>query len=183
MSNPKSAPSRKPTAASSSRTVVVGVVVVLIVIALAGIVLAGRNSADAPTAAAPVASAPSTPTVAPTPVVAATSQAGSEPTSSAPDEVTFLAGSDKLPAGTGAKVADVVQRAKAGDKTFRVTLRYVTGANKARDLELAKARAAAIRHEAMADGITGSKMQTELVEMPEGSLSPRDADRAVITLR
>ena len=35
----------------------------------------------------------------------------------------------------------------------------------------------------MADGVTGDKMQIELVEMPEGSLKPADAERAVISLR
>ncbi len=180
MSSPKTAPGRKSTGVSSSRALVVSVVAVLIIVALAGIVLAGRKSGESPEAAAPAASAPP---VAATPVVSATSPAGSAPTSAGPDEITFVVGSDKLPPGTSEKIADIVQRAKAADKTVRITVRYATGANKARDLELAKARAGAIRHEAMADGITGNKMQTELVEMPEGSVPPRDADRAVITLR
>lgn len=180
MSQPKSESGRKATPAGSSRTLVVAAVVGLIVIALAGIVLASRKSGEGPVVAEPVAAAPAN---AARPIVAATSQAGSAPTSSGSDEVMFLAASSKLPPGASEKIADAAQRAKASDQTFRVTLRYLTGANKERALELAKSRAEAVRHEAMADGVTGKKMQTELVEMPEGSLSARDADRAVITLR
>ena len=54
---------------------------------------------------------------------------------------------------------------------MRLSARYLTGANKDRDLELAKARTGAIRHALQANGVSGGKMQVELIEMPDGSLS------------
>ena len=183
MSDPRTPPTNKPPAApGSSRTVVIVVVVVLIVVAIAGIVLAGRKG-DAPVAAAPAASSSAVAAVVPASASSATSDAASAPTASAPDEVVFLAGTDRLPPGAADTIAAFAQQARTGGKSVRVTVRYLTGANKARDSALAKARADAIHHALMADGVIGGKLQIEMVEMPDGSLTPRDAERAVLSLR
>jgi outer membrane protein OmpA-like peptidoglycan-associated protein len=158
---------------NSSRTVVIAVVVVLIVVAIAGIVLASRGTPPPPgeVAQAPTAAPASTPVAAAAPT---------EPIN--PNEVVFAAGSDKLPASAAVSLGRFAEAAHnaAG---VRMSARFLTGANKARDLELAKGRTEAIRKVLQADGVGAEKMQVELVEMPAGSLTEAAADRVDLTLR
>ena len=58
----------------------------------------------------------------------------------------FAAGSDKLPAGANEPLARFADAARASASSVRLSARYLTGANKERDFELAKARTGAIRH-------------------------------------
>ena len=173
MSEPK-----KPPPSNSSRTVVIVAVAVLIVVAIAGIVLAGRK-APAPEAA--VATAPATPRRRPRP--ASTPQAAASPTDPLPKDVMFAAGSDKLPAGSNEPLARFADAARASASSVRLSARYLTGANKARDFELAKARTGAIRHALQANGLNSGKMQVELIEMPDGSLTADAGNRVDLTLR
>jgi len=175
MSEPK-----KPPPSNSSRTVAVVAVAVLIVVAIAGIVLAGRKAPGTPDAAVP--GAPATTTATPA-SPASTPQGAASPTDALPKEVVFAAGSDKLPVGTNEPLARFADAARTSASSIRVSARYLTGANKERDFELAKARTGAIRHALQANGITGGKMQVELIEMPDGSLTPDAGNRVDLTLR
>lgn len=163
----------KPAKRNSSRTLAVVAVVLLIAVAIAGIVLAGRHTsvpAQGTAAAVPDAPAASTPALA----------AG--PTSGA-NEVVFATGSDKMPAQAGESVAKFAEGARSIGGTVRLSVRYLTGENKARDLELAKTRSAAVRHALESNGVKAEQMQVEMVEMPAGSLTPKDADRVELSLR
>jgi hypothetical protein len=159
---------------SSSRTVVIAAVALLIVIAVAGIVLARRDAPRPGTAAA-----------IPDAVPVTTPQAASAPTAAAssPNEVVFAPGSDKLPAEATDVIARFSETARGGGGTVHLTARFLTGEGKARDLELAKARTAALRHAIVADGVKGDGMQVELIEMPAGGLKDNDANRVEMTLR
>ena len=173
MSEPK-----KPSPSNSSRTVAIVAVAVLIVVAVAGIVIAGRK---APAPETGSASAPAT-TAAPAPS-ASTSQSAASPTDALPKDVVFAAGSDKLPVGSSEPLARFADAARTGASSVRLSARYLTGANKEKDFELAKARTGAIRHALQANGITGGKMQVELIEMPAGTLTPEAGNRVDLTLR
>lgn len=161
-----------PVQGNSSRTVVIAAVALLIVIAIAGIVLAGRYGTPAPGAATPAATAPT----------ASTQPEASGPTSG-PNEVVFAPGSDKLPTQSSESIARFSEGARGVGGMVRMTARYLTGANKAKDLELAKARTAAVRHALQSNGVKAEQMQVELVEMPAGALSAKDADRVEMALR
>ena len=169
---------KKPPQSNSSRTVVIVVVAVLIVVAVVGIVLAGRRApADAVVATAPPAipAAPSLP--------GSTPQATSSPTDAIPSELVFAAASDRLPPQSADGLARFADAARGSASSVRLSARYLTGANKARDLELAKARTGAIRHALEANGVTSGKMQIELIEMPEGSLTEAAGNRIDLSLR
>lgn len=178
MNDPHPSPStRKPASGSaSSRKLAMVAVLVLIVIAVGGILLAGRRPAADPAPAAAPASAP---------VVA---QAASVPASAAgrvdepPVEVVFPSGSDRPPPSAAATVAHWVEQARVNDKKLRITARFLTGVNKQRDLALAKARTTALHHAAMSNGLTGDKLQVELVELPEGGLQPGEGERVRFSL-
>ncbi|MGZ5130552.1 MAG: OmpA family protein [Caldimonas sp.] len=167
----------KATQSNSSRTVVIVAVALLIIVAIAGIVLAGRRAPQEP-----VAAAPQTGAVAPA-LPGSTPQAASSPTDTVPGDIVFAAGSDKLPPGSAEPLARFADAARASASSVRLSARYLTGQNKARDLELAKARTGAIRHALEANGITSGKMQIELIEMPEGSLTDAAGNRIDLTLR
>lgn len=165
---------KKPPQGNSSRTVVIVAVAVLIVVAVAGIVLAGRRApADAVVAAPPAGPA----------VSGSTPQAASSPTDTIPGELVFAPASDKLPPQSADGLARFADAARASASSVRLSARFLTGANKARDMELAKARTGAIRHALEANGITSDKMQIELIEMPEGSLTDAAGNRVDLTLR
>lgn len=161
-----------PVQRNPSRTVVIAAVVLLILIAIAGIVLAGRYGTAAPGAATPAATAPT----------ASTPPEVSGPTSG-PNEVVFAPGSDKLPTQSSESIARFSEGARGVGGMVRMSARYLTGANKARDLELAKARTAAVRHALQANGVKAEQMQVELVEMPAGAMSDKDASRVELALR
>jgi outer membrane protein OmpA-like peptidoglycan-associated protein len=171
---------KKPPQSNSSRTVVIFAVAVLIVVAIAGIVLAGRK-APAPAPEAAVAGTPATP--AATPSSGSTPQATGSPTDPLPKDVAFAAGSDKLPAGSNEGLARFADAARSSASSVRLSARFLTGANKERDFELAKARTGAIRHALEANGLGSGKMQVELIEMPDGSLTPDAGNRVDLTLR
>ena len=173
MSEPK-----KPPTSNSSRTIVIVVVAVLIVVAIAGIVLAGRGAPADPAGAA-------VPTASPTAsaVSGSTPEAASSPTDAVPKELVFDPASDKLPPHSADELARFADAARASASSVRLSARFLTGANKARDLELAKARTGAIRHALEANGISSGKMQIELVEMPEGSLTEAAGNHIDLTLR
>jgi hypothetical protein len=171
---------KKPSPSNSSRTVAIIAVAVLIVVAIAGIVIAGRKAPatpETPGATAPTTSA----TTAASP--ASTSQAAASPTDALPKEVVFAAGSDKLPPGINDPLARFADSVRTSASSVRLSARYLTGANKEKGLELAKARTGAIRHALQANGVTGGKMQVELIEMPEGSLTSEAGNRVDLTLR
>ncbi|MEO5882667.1 MAG: hypothetical protein ABIQ06_09650 [Caldimonas sp.] len=169
-------PTKKPPQSNSSRTVVIVAVAVLIIVAIAGIVLAGRKAPPPPDAA--VATAPVAPVVS-----GSTPEAAASPTDPLPKDVMFVAGSDKLPAGSNEGLARFADATRASASSVRLTARYLTGSRKEKDLELAKARTGAIRHALEGNGITSGRMQVELVEMPEGSLTPDAGNRVDLTLR
>ena len=173
MSEPK-----KPPQSNSSRTVVIVAVAVLIVVAIAGIVLAGR-SGTSPEPAVTVGSGAS----AVQSSSGSTSQPAGSPTDPLPKNVMFAAGSDKLPAGSNEGLARFAEAARSGASAVRLSARYLTGANKQRDLDLAKARTGAIRHALEANGLNSGRMQIELVEMPEGGLTPDAGNRVDLTFR
>ena len=166
---------RKPPPSNSSRTLVIIAVAVLIIVAIAGIVLAGRN-APAPEAA--VATASATPASS-----GSTPQAAASPTDPLPKEVMFAAGSDKLPVSANEPLARFADAARSSASSVRLSARYLTGANKERDFELAKARTGAIRHALQANGLNSGKMQVELVEMPDGTLTADAGNRVDLSLR
>jgi outer membrane protein OmpA-like peptidoglycan-associated protein len=172
MSEPK-----KPPQSNSSRTVVIVAVAVLIVIAIAGIVLAGRSTpppeAAVATSAAPVAQ----------PASGSTSQAAGSTTDPLPKDVIFASGSDKVPAGANEGLARFAEAVRSSASAVRLSARYLTGANKQRDLDLAKARTGAIRHALEANGVNSGKMQIELVELPEGGLTADAGNRVELIFR
>ncbi|MEP6739084.1 MAG: hypothetical protein ABJA61_01810 [Caldimonas sp.] len=164
----------KPPKRNLSRTAVITAVALLLVIAIAGIVLARRDAPQQGTAAAvPDAAPASTPLGASAPTAAASS----------PNEVVFAPLSDKLPAHSNDVLSRFSETARGGTGTVRLTARFLTGENKARDLELAKARTTAIRHAIIANGVKADGMQVELIEMPAGSLNGTDGNRVDMTLR
>jgi len=163
----------KPAKRNSSRTLAIAAVVLLIVVAVAGIVLAGRQTSvpvQGTAAALPDASA------------AAASALAAGPTSGA-NEVMFATGSDKMPAQANESIAKFAEGARSVGGTVRLSVRYLTGENKVRGLELAKTRSATVRHALESNGIKAEQMQVEMVEMPAGSLTPKDADRVELSLR
>ena len=162
----------RPAQRNSSRTVVIAAVALLIVIAIAGIVLAGRTGAPA-SSAAPSGTAPSAP---------ATQPEATGPTSG-PNEVVFAPGSDKLPTQSSESIARFSEGARGVGGMVRMTARYLTGPDKAKDLELAKARTAAVRHALQANGVKAENLQVELIEMPAGALNDKDANRVELALR
>jgi hypothetical protein len=158
---------------NSSRTVVIAAIVLLLIVAIAGIVLATRGPASAPE----VAQAPSPAAPASTPAAA------SAPTAQInPNEVIFAAGSDKLP-DTAAVSLGRFAEAAHNAAGVRLSVRFLTGENKAKDLALGKTRVEAIRKVLIADGVGAEKIQIELVEMPAGSLTEADGNRIDLTLR
>lgn len=161
----------RPAQGHASRTVVIAAVVLLIVIAVAGIVLAGRYNAPA-TGGAP--SAPAAP-------VASTQPDAAGPTS-ARNEVLFAAGSDRLAAQSSESIARFSESVRIAGGVVRVTARYATGENKAKDVALAKSRAAAVRHALQANGVKAEGMQVELIEMPSGVLNDKDANRVDLSI-
>lgn len=161
-----------PAQRNASRTVVISAVALLIVIAVAGIVLAGRYGTPAQIDTAPAPAAP----------VASTQPPATGPTSG-PNEVVFAPGSDKLPTQSSESIARFSEGARQVGGTVRMTARYLTGSNKAKDLELAKARTAAVRHALQSNGVKAESMQVELVEMPAGGLNDKDAHRVELALR
>ena len=163
----------KPAKRNSSRTLAIAAVILLIVVAVAGIVLAGRQTARP--ALGTAAALPDVP-AASTPAVAA------GPTSGA-NEGVFATGSDKMPAQANESITKFAEGARSVGGTVRLSVRYLTGENKARDLELAKTRSAAVRHALESNGVKAEQMQVEMVEMPAGSLTPKDADRVELSLR
>lgn len=167
----------KPVQRNSSRTAVIALVVLLIVVAIAGIVLAGRRTASP--AAGTAAAVPEAP-VAASPQVT-TPQAVVVPTAG-PNDIVFDAGSDRLPAAAADQIAKFADRARTAGSMVRMSAKYVTGANKARDLELGKSRTAAVRHALESNGVKSASMQVELVEMPSGTLSAAEASRVVLSL-
>jgi outer membrane protein OmpA-like peptidoglycan-associated protein len=172
MSEPK-----KPPQSNSSRTVVIIAVAVLIVVAIAGIVLAGRKAPAEGT----VATAPGVPTAPAS--SASTPQAAASPTDPLPKEVVFAPGSDKLPPGSNEGLARFAEAVRGGASSARLSARFLTGENKARDMELAKARTGAIRHALQANGLASGKMDVELIEMPAGGLTDAAANRVELLLR
>jgi uncharacterized membrane protein len=168
---------KKPPQSNSSRTVVIIAVAVLIVVAIAGIVLAGKKGS-------PDATVATTPATASTPATSgSTPQAGASPTDAVPKDIVFAAGSEKLPAGANEGLARFADAARQSASAVRLSARFLTGENKARDSELAKARTGAIHHALMGNGISGGKMQIELIEMPAGTVTPEMANRVDLTLR
>lgn len=160
-----------------SRNLVIALVILLIVVAIAGIVLAGRRTA-APKqgTAAAVPDAPAT----------ATQQIAIAPTAAPVDsmnEVVFAAGSDRLPPTSSESIAKFSDAARGVGGQIRLSARFLTGANKVRDLELARARTAAVRHALQANGVKAEKLQVEMVEMPPGALTDRDANRVELSMR
>ena len=168
----------KPQQRNPSRTLVIAIVVLLIVVAIAGIVLATRKPGAAP------GDATTAPASAPLPITAApsTPAGASAPTAAVPNEIVFLPGSDKLPAQAPEALARFADAARAGGKGVRLIARFLTGENKARDLELAKRRTLVIQQAIVAAGVTTDKMQIELIEMPP-PVADRDANRVELTLR
>jgi len=165
---------------------------VLIVVAIAGIVLAGRHSKLPADAGATGGASGST------------QQAASAPTAINPNEVIFSGGSAKLPATAGESIKLFAATARAGGNSVRMSARFLSGENLARDRELAKGRTTAgflsgenlardrelakgrttaVQEALKADGIAAEKMQIELVEMPAGSLTEADSNRVDLTLR
>jgi outer membrane protein OmpA-like peptidoglycan-associated protein len=166
----KSSEAKKPAQSNSSRSIAIGAVALLIVVAIAGIVLAGRH-----------APAPDTPGAAGGSVT--TPQVVTAPTAANPNEVVFAAGSAKLPATAAESITKFAESARAGGNGVRMSARFLTGENKARDLELAKGRTTAVREKLQAAGVAPEKMQIELVEMPAGSLTEANSNRVDLTLR
>ena len=113
---------------------------------------------------------------------ASTPQAAASPTDPLPKDVLFAAGSDKLPAASSEPLARFADAARAGASAVRLSARYLTGANKEKDLELAKSRTGAIRHALQANGLSGGKLQVELIEMPAGTLTGDAGNRVDLTL-
>ena len=163
----------KPVQRNPSRWLAIGAVVVLIVIAIAGIMLAGRHP---PPALGTAAALPDVPVVAPTP------QAPAAPTPPGPNEVLFTAGTGKLPAEASDRIAKFAEGARKAAGAVRLTARVLTGANKTKDLELAKTRTAAVRHALESNGVKPEQMQIEMIEMPAGTLSARDAEIVEMSL-
>jgi outer membrane protein OmpA-like peptidoglycan-associated protein len=173
------AEAKKPPQSNSSRTLVIVAVAVLIIVAIAGIVLAGRKAPPAPDA--PVATAPTASAAAA--ASGSTPSPAASPTDPLPKDVTFAAGSDKLPPGVNEGLARFADTVRSSASSVRLSARFLTGKNKDKDLELAKARTGAVRHALEANGLSGGKMQVELIEMPEGSLTPDAGNRVDLTLR
>ena len=174
MSEPK-----KPPPSNSSRTVAIIAVAVLIVVAIAGIVIAGRKSPAPPETTA--ATVPATTAAPASP--ASTPPAAASPTDPLPKEVVFAAGSDKLPVAANEPLERFADAARSSASSIRLSARYLTGKNKDRDLDLAKARTGSIRHALQANGVNSGKMQVELIEMPAGSLGPDAGNRVDLSLR
>ena len=84
---------------------------------------------------------------------------------------------------TNEPLARFADAARTSASSVRLSARYLTGANKERDFELAKARTGAIRHALQANGTHRRKMQVELIEMPDGSLTADAGNRVDLTLR
>ena len=165
-------------ARSSSRTIVIAVVSLLIIVAVAGIVLGGRqgNAVDDPAAAAAE------------PAVQAQAAAGlpaavSDGAVSNPNEIRFAPGSDKLPPAANESIARFAETARGSGSGVRLSTRFLTGANKARDFELARARVASVSHALQADGLGPEKIQSELVEVPAGALDAAAVDRVDLIVR
>ena len=173
---------RKPPPSNSSRTLAIIAVAVLIVVAIAGIVIAGRKAPAAPETTAATAPTTAATTATPAPP-ASTPQAAASPTDPLPKDVVFAAGSDKLPVGSNEPLARFADAARTSASSVRLSARFLTGKNKERDMELAKARTGSIRHALQANGVGAGKMQVELIEMPDGSLTPDAANRVDLTLR
>ena len=159
---------KAPASSNSSRALAIGAVGLLIVVAIAGIVLAGRHPAS-DNAASAVASGTMQP-------------ASAAPTAVNPNEVIFDAGSAKLPVTAADSIARFAESGRTGDSTVRISARFLTGANKARDHDLAAARTSAVREALQADGIGAGRLRVELIEMPAGTLPEADANRIELAL-
>ncbi len=159
---------KAPAPSNSSRALAIGAVGLLIVVAIAGIVLAGRNPASGAAASAVATSSPPPASAAPTAVN--------------PNEVIFDAGSSKLPVTAADSIARFAESGRSGDSTVRISARFLTGVNKARDHDLAAARTSAVREALQADGITAGRLRVELIEMPAGNLADADANRIELAL-
>jgi hypothetical protein len=88
-----------------------------------------------------------------------------------------------LPSQSSESIARFSEGARTVGGMVRMTARYLTGGNKAKDLELAKARTGAVRHALQSNGVKAEAMQVELVEMPAGGLNDKDANRVELALR
>ena len=161
-----------PAQRNSSRTVAIAVVVLLIIIAIAGIVLAGRRTASpvqGTAAAVPDAPAGTTP------------QGRVEPTPR-PDDVVFASASSRLPAEANDVISKFGEKVRVKGGIVRLSARYAAGADKAKDVELAKTRTAVVRHALESNGVKAAGLQVELIEMPKGALYGKDADSVELSL-
>jgi outer membrane protein OmpA-like peptidoglycan-associated protein len=169
---------KKPAPRSMSRTVVSAVVGLLIVIAIAGIVLAGRRTAQPPEAgSAPVTGGAA---VAPTAAVASAAAPAPEPL---PSAVRFTGTSDKLPPEASGELARLADAMRVSGQQVGLTARFVAGADKQAALELGRKRVEAVQHALQSNGVSASRIQAEMIEVPAGTQAPGAAGRVELTLR
>ena len=170
-------PTQKPATRSLSRVVVSTVVGLLIVIAIVGIVLAGRRGASTTDATSP---SPTAGVVGAPPAGGPAASPASDPL---PTSVRFAGTTEKLAPDATGEVARLADALRAGGQQVGVTARFMAGNDKPAALELARKRVEAVQHALQSNGISGSRIQAEMIEVPPGS-QPADAvGRVQFTVR
>ena len=171
----------QPTTAKAGppRGLILAAVALLIIVAIAGIVLARKNSGSK----APIETQATAPAPAPAEVASAVSTPEAPYVlTSGPNEVVFEIGLAKLLTEGSESIVKFSDSARGAPGMVRMTARYPAGPNKDKDLALAKERAAAVRHALESNGIKSERVQTEMIEMPAGTVSRREAGRVELSL-
>jgi len=157
----------------ASRTAVMAVVAVLIVIAIAGIVLASLRRAGPAEVATGTDS---------TPASAAAPTAAAPADDSPPGELVFAPGSDQLSPAVQAKVARLAERAKKEGRTVVVKTKLEANAQRAKSMDLARARTQNVRGALTSGGVSLGVMKIEITELPAGLVTPKMAQLVEVDL-
>jgi outer membrane protein OmpA-like peptidoglycan-associated protein len=171
---------KKPAPRSSmSRTVVTAVVGLLIVIAIAGIVLASRKASQT---ADPTASSSSTPGASTAPTSGGSPAAATAP-DPLPSAVRFAGSNDTLPPEASGDLARFADAVRAGGQQVGLTARFVAGSDKQAALDLGRKRVEAVQHALQSNGISASRIQAEMIEVPAATQPAANAGRVELSLR
>jgi K(+)-stimulated pyrophosphate-energized sodium pump len=168
---------------NSSRTLAKVAVAVLVVIAIAGIVLAslrGRGSpAETPVAAEATQPAASAMTAAAASAAAADQAAEAD---AGPGKVVFAPGSVELSEAAQSKLIGIADSASKGKRAVTILGKVEAGSDTARQMELARNRANAVRGVLETHGVPLARIEIRIAQEALGLVSAKDANRVEVTL-
>jgi outer membrane protein OmpA-like peptidoglycan-associated protein len=167
------------------QSVALGVAGLALALVIAGVLALaighGKGGKAAPAATAPAVTAVAAPAVAAAPVTAAMPAAAA--TAAAVERLYFEVGSAALPADAAEVLKRVAEQAsaKAGAK-LRISGFHDASGDPARNAELAKDRAMAVRQALESQGVAAASLVMSKPEVTTGGADPREARRVELRL-